>query len=197
MYDDKILRIYTDGGCAGNQSDENLGGWGAVLEYGSAVKELHGCERNTTNNRMEMTALLRAFEALKKDGQTIQVFSDSSYLMDCFRKGWYKNWQKNGWKTSKKQPVENRELWEQLLALMEGQTCEFYLVKGHLKLTDKDGEPLDESSPALKKAYEAFCRHNGSFSFGEFYRIAGYNDRADGLANEFIRRHRDVDVKAP
>ena len=66
-----------------------------------------------------------------------------------------------------------------------------------LYLTDKDGEPLDESSPALKKAYEAFCRHNGSFSFEDFYRIAGYNDRADGLANEFIRRQRDVDVKAP
>ena len=88
MRDDRILRIYTDGGCSGNQSDQNLGGWGAILEFGSAKKELYGSERNTTNNRMEMTALLEAFRAIKKDGQTIQVFSDSSYLMDCFRKKW-------------------------------------------------------------------------------------------------------------
>ena len=137
MYDDKILRIYTDGGCAGNQSDENLGGWGAVLEYGSAVKELHGCERNTTNNRMEMTALLRAFEALKKDGQTIQVFSDSSYLMDCFRKGWYKNWQKNGWKTSGKKPVENQDLWQALIPYLDRHDIRFFRVKGHVNLNSQ------------------------------------------------------------
>ena len=88
MRNDRILRIYTDGGCAGNQNDENLGGWGAIMEFGGAQKELYGSERNTTNNRMEMTALLEAFKAIKKDGQVIQVFSDSSYLMDCFRKGW-------------------------------------------------------------------------------------------------------------
>ena len=85
--------------------------------------------------------------------------------------------------------MENRELWEKLLSLMEGQTCEFYLVKGHLKLTDKDGSPLDETNAALNKAYKAYCSHNGGISFEEFYRIAGYNNRADDLANEFIRRH--------
>jgi ribonuclease HI len=86
MRDDRVLRIYTDGGCSGNQVDENVGGWGAVLEFGDAVKELYGGEKNTTNNRMEMMALLEAFKAIKKEGQTIEVFSDSSYLMDCFRK---------------------------------------------------------------------------------------------------------------
>ena len=86
--------------------------------------------------------------------------------------------------------MENRELWEQLLSLMEGQTCEFYLVKGHLKLTDKDGTPLGEENAALCKAYGSFCRHNGETSFEDFYRIAGYNNRADDLANEFIRRSR-------
>ena len=193
----KTVNMYTDGACSGNQNEENVGGWGCILEFAGREKELWDGEVNTTNNRMELCAPIAGFSALKEKNLRVRVFSDSSYLVNCFQQGWYKNWQKNGWKTSKKQPVENRELWEQLLALMEGQTCEFYLVKGHLKLTDKDGEPLDETSPALKKAYEAFCRHNGSFSFGEFYRIAGYNDRADGLANEFIRRHRDVDVKAP
>lgn len=85
MKEDRILRIYTDGGCAGNQSDENLGGWGAILEFGQAVKELYGSEKNTTNNRMEMTALLEALRAVKKENQEIHVFSDSSYLMDCFQ----------------------------------------------------------------------------------------------------------------
>ena len=110
MKEDRILRIYTDGGCAGNQSDENLGGWGAILEFGSATKELYGSEKNTTNNRMEMTALLEALRAVKKENQEIHVFSDSSYLMDCFRKKWYVSWQKNGWKTASKKPVENQDL---------------------------------------------------------------------------------------
>ena len=114
MRNDRILRIYTDGGCSGNQNDENLGGWGAILEFGQAVKEIYGSEKNTTNNRMEMTALLEAFRAIKKEDQDIHVFSDSSYLMECFREKWYEKWIRNGWKTSSKKPVENRELWEAL-----------------------------------------------------------------------------------
>ena len=74
MKNDKILRIYTDGGCSGNQSDENLGGWGAILEFGEAVKELYGSEANTTNNRMEMTALLEAFKAIKKKVRSFMCF---------------------------------------------------------------------------------------------------------------------------
>ena len=106
-----ILKIYTDGACSGNQNKENVGGWGAILEYGSHQKELYGGEINTTNNRMEMTALLKALEAVKLEGQKIWVFSDSAYLMDCFRKKWYENWQKNGWKTAGKKAVENQDLW--------------------------------------------------------------------------------------
>ena len=93
-----VLRIYTDGGCSGNQSDENIGGWGAILEFGENKKELRGGELNTTNNRMEMTALLEAFRALKKEGLEIEIFSDSSYLMNCFREKWYETWRRNGWK---------------------------------------------------------------------------------------------------
>ena len=126
-----VLRIYTDGGCAGNQSKTNFGGWGAVLEYGQHQKELHGGAQNTTNNLMEMTALLEAFKAVKKEGQTIEVFSDSSYLMDCFRKKWYVNWQKNGWKTASGKPVENRELWERLLELQRVHKLDWRKVKGH------------------------------------------------------------------
>ena len=185
----KIVSMYTDGACSGNQNEENVGGWGCILEFAGREKELWDGEVNTTNNRMELSAPIAGLSALKEKGLLLRIYSDSSYLVNCFQQGWHKNWVKNGWKTSQKKPVENRELWEKLLSLMEGQTCEFYLVKGHLKLTDKDGSPLDETNAALNKAYKAYCSHNGGISFEEFYRIAGYNNRADDLANEFIRRH--------
>ncbi|MBQ2083726.1 MAG: hypothetical protein II469_01140 [Firmicutes bacterium] len=185
----KIVNMYTDGACSGNQNEENVGGWGCILEFAGREKELWDGEVNTTNNRMELSAPIAGLSALKEKSLLVRIYSDSSYLVNCFQQGWHKNWVKNGWKTSQKKPVENRELWEKLLSLMEGQTCEFYLVKGHLKLTDKDGSPLDETNAALNKAYKAYCSHNGGISFEEFYRIAGYNNRADDLANEFIRRH--------
>ena len=185
MYKDKILRIYTDGGCSGNQHDENLGGWGAILEFASARKELYGSERNTTNNRMEMTALLRAFEAIKKPGQTIRVFSDSSYLMDCFRKGWYKGWQRNGWKTSQKKPVENQDLWKALLPYLDQHQISFYRVKGHVN--------LNSESTDLGKLYRKFLDWNGpDFSYEEFLYITEQNNRADELANVGIDQLRQA-----
>ena len=186
----KTVCMYTDGACSGNQNEENVGGWGCILEFAGVEKELHGGEVNTTNNRMELSAPIAGLSALKEKGLRVKIYSDSSYLVNCFQQGWYKNWLKNGWKTSQKKPVENRELWEELLSLMEGQTCEFYLVKGHLKLTDAEGTPLGEDAPALRKAWQAFCRHNGETAFEAFYRIAAYNNRADDLANEFIRQCR-------
>lgn len=176
MRNDRILRIYTDGGCSGNQSNENLGGWGAILEFGTAVREIYGNEKNTTNNRMEMTALLEAFRAIKKEGQKIEVFSDSSYLMDCFRKGWYANWQKNGWKTAGKKPVENIDLWQQLIPYTARHDISFYRVKGHVN--------INSGSVDLERLYKKFMEWNGSgFSFEEFKYIIEKNNRADELAN--------------
>lgn len=175
-----VLRIYTDGGCSGNQSEENAGGWGAILEYGDYKKELCGGELNTTNNRMEMTALLQAFNALKKEGLTIEVFSDSSYLMNCFREKWYENWQKNGWKNSQKKPVENKDLWEALLAhLSKHESLTFYRVKGHVNLNSK--------STNFDALYEKFLEWNGShFTFEDFKYVTEMNNRADALANQGI-----------
>jgi len=176
MRNDRVLRIYTDGGCSGNQSDENLGGWGAILEFGEARKELYGSEANTTNNRMEMTALLEAFKAIKKENQIIEVFSDSSYLMDCFRKKWYVNWQKNGWKTSGKKPVENQDLWQQLLSYIDRHEIHFYRVKGHVNLSSKVTD--------FNKLYEKFVEWNGAeFSYEDFMYVTEKNNRADELAN--------------
>ena len=96
------VNIYTDGTYSGNQLKTNKGGWGAVLEYGDFQKELSGYEIDTTNNRMELTALISALQALKRDNLDIQIFSDSSYLTNCFRDKWYVKWQKNGWKNAKR-----------------------------------------------------------------------------------------------
>ena len=176
MKDDRILRIYTDGGCAGNQNDENLGGWGAILEFGNAQKELYGSQRNTTNNRMEMTALLEAFRAIKKENQIIHVFSDSSYLMDCFRKKWYVGWQKNGWKNASKKPVENQDLWKELLPYLDKHDISFYRVKGHVNLNSKN--------TSFDNLYEKFVEWNGGqFSYEDFLYVTEKNNRADLLAN--------------
>ena len=150
----KTLNIYTDGACSGNQNAENIGGWGAILEFGDARKELYGSEVNTTNNRMEMQALIAALEAIKRDNQNIRVFSDSSYLVECFRKGWYKEWRVNGWKTKARKPVENQDLWEKLLAHLDKHTITFYRVKGHVNLNSKSIDP--------NKLYQQFVDWNGS-----------------------------------
>ena len=211
----KVLRIYTDGACSGNQNDENIGGWGAILEYGQHQKELCGGEVNTTNNRMEMTGLLQALRARKKPGQTIEVFCDSSYLMDCFRQKWYERWVKNGWMTSSKKPVENRELWEALLPFLDEHDISFYRVKGHVNvdwhmgLTKKKSEtdissnddpqsafsePADEigvPDDYLWKTYRKFCEWNGNkFLFEQFVYITRMNNHADRLANEGMDQFR-------
>ncbi|WCK55370.1 ribonuclease HI [Aneurinibacillus sp. Ricciae_BoGa-3] len=123
----KEVTIYTDGACSGNPGP---GGWGAVLLYGDHRREMSGAEDVTTNNRMELTAAVMAMKALKEPCN-IKLHSDSAYLVNCFKQGWYKNWIKNGWKNSKKQPVENKDLWQELLALMNIHKVDFVKVKGH------------------------------------------------------------------
>jgi Ribonuclease HI len=172
----KMINIYTDGACSGNQNDTNIGGWGAVLEYGEHQKELFGGEENTTNNRMEMTALLSAFNALNKESLNIKVFSDSSYLMDCFREKWYENWYRNNWKTSKKTDVENRDLWEALFSHINRHSIRFYRVKGHVNLNSK--------ATKIEPLFEKFIEWNGpSFTKDDFLYVTQMNNRADELAN--------------
>ena len=174
----KLVTIYTDGACAGNQSEENLGGWGCILEFSGIEKELCGGEDNTTNNRMEMTALIEALSALKEKNLKLRIFSDSSYLVNCFKNGWYISWEKNGWKNTKKQPVENQDLWKTLLALLSDYEYEIYLIKGHLKIP-------------TEKNYEQFKKNNGdNFSFADFAKISEYNNRCDALANVYIKENK-------
>lgn len=174
----KSINIYTDGACSGNQCKNNIGGWGCILEYGSHKKELYGGEIDTTNNRMEMLALIAAFSALKEKGLTIRVFSDSAYLVDCFKKKWYEKWQQNGWITSSKTPVENQDLWMTLLCEVAKHQVTFYRIKGHLNLKAKES--------VLQENHKAFIATNGPFSFDDFIYVVKQNIRADELANEFI-----------
>ena len=127
---EKII-IYCDGGCSGNQYDHNKGGWGAVLKYKDRVKEIYGGEKNTTNQKMELTAAIRALEEIKSNGIEIEVHSDSAYLVNCMTQRWHAKWQRNGWINSKKEPVANKELWMRLLELTKKYKVHFHKVAGH------------------------------------------------------------------
>ena len=123
----KQVEIFTDGACSGNPGP---GGWGAVLRYGSAEKELSGGAADTTNNRMELSAVIAALSALKEPCK-VTLTSDSKYVIDAVTKGWAKKWQANGWVKSDKKPALNADLWEKLLALLEKHDVRFVWVKGH------------------------------------------------------------------
>lgn len=123
----KNVDIYTDGACSGNPGK---GGWGAVLVYNGKEKELSGGEKETTNNRMELTAVIEALNALKEPCM-VKLTTDSKYVCDSVNKGWVYSWMKNGWKKSDKKPALNVDLWQKLLKLLDIHQVEFVWVKGH------------------------------------------------------------------
>ncbi len=123
----KKVEIYTDGACSGNPGP---GGFAAVLRYGGQEKEVTGSEENTTNQRMELMAAIAALEQLKEPCHVV-LHSDSAYLVNAFKQNWFARWRQNGWLNSKKQPVENRDLWERLLVLCEKHRVEWVKVRGH------------------------------------------------------------------
>ena len=123
----KTVTLYTDGACSGNPGP---GGWGAILEYEGHRKELSGGEENTTNNRMELTAVIRGLEALK-ESCVVELYSDSKYVIDALEKGWAWGWKKKGWVKSDKKPALNPDLWEQLLILTQRHEMHYHWVKGH------------------------------------------------------------------
>lgn len=123
----KAVDIYTDGACSGNPG---AGGWAAILFYRHFKREISGGELNTTNNRMELTAIIRGLRMLKEPCK-VTVYSDSAYCVDAFLQGWIYGWQKNGWKTGDKDDVKNVDLWQELLAEMKKHEVTFVKVKGH------------------------------------------------------------------
>ncbi len=123
----KNITIYTDGACSGNPGP---GGWAAILKYNDTVREISGAEAETTNNRMELMAAIKALSMLKVPC-SVELHTDSAYLHNAFDKNWIENWIENGWQTSSKKPVENRDLWEQLITLTQTHKVSFNKVKGH------------------------------------------------------------------
>lgn len=123
----KSVTIYTDGACSNNPG---LGGWGAILMHGQHMREISGSAETTTNNRMELQAAIEALNCLKVPCE-VQLHSDSAYLCNGFNNGWIWNWLKNGWQTAAKKPVENRELWENLLIHTKTHKITWIKVKGH------------------------------------------------------------------
>ena len=123
---EKVI-IYTDGACSGNPGP---GGWGAVLMYKGTKKEISGAKNNTTNNVMELTAALEGLKMLKFPCE-VELYSDSAYLVNGFSQGWIYNWQKNNWQTSNKEPVKNKEIWQEIYKMTQTHKVKFIKVKGH------------------------------------------------------------------
>lgn len=123
----KKVTIYTDGACSGNPGP---GGYGVILEFDGQEKELSAGYKHTTNNRMELMAIITGLEALKEPCK-VDLYSDSRYIVDAVNKGWARRWQENGWKRNKKEMAKNPDLWERLLKLLDKHQVAFHWVKGH------------------------------------------------------------------
>lgn len=146
-----LVTIYTDGACKGNPGP---GGWGALLTYGKHQREIYGGEPDTTNNRMELLAAIKALEALKRPCQ-VELFTDSQYLRQGIN-SWLANWLKNNWKTANKKPVKNQDLWQQLHQLNQKHHIQWQWVKGHAG--DPGNEKADElANKGIEKFKEQEC----------------------------------------
>lgn len=148
----KAVDIFTDGACAGNPGP---GGWAAILRYRGSEKEISGFERQTTNNRMEMRAVIEALRTLKESCR-VRVHTDSQYLRNGIT-SWIKGWKRNGWKTKGRQPVKNRELWEELDDLCQIHRIEWVWVQGHA------GHPENERCDEL--ARQEIVKNKGPYRF--------------------------------
>ena len=142
LFEKPYVEIFTDGSCSGNPG---AGGWGAVLRYNGVEKELSGGEAMTTNNKMELTAVIESLKALKKPCR-VKLTTDSKYVCDGINQGWAVAWRLNGWRKSDKKPALNVEYWSELLDLLETHEVEFFWVKGHA------GHPENERCDALAVA---------------------------------------------
>ncbi len=146
----KYIELFTDGACSGNPGP---GGWGVVLRYNGHEKELSGGEKNTTNNRMELTAAIEGLAALKEKCE-VRLVTDSKYVADGITKGWAASWRKNNWRKADKKPALNPDLWERLLNLIAEHNVTIEWVKGHA------GHPENERCDRLAVAYYQKLQEN-------------------------------------
>ena len=165
----KTITLYTDGACSGNPGP---GGWGAILEWEGHEKELSGGEISTTNNRMELTGVIRGLEALKEPC-IVELYSDSKYVIDALEKGWAASWQKRGWVKSDKKPALNPDLWQRLLELCQVHQVRCHWVKGHAE--NPKNNRCDELAVAHRKRYvRPGAEHCGNFRSGQHLHIQAH-----------------------
>ena len=138
----KHVEIFTDGACSGNPG---AGGWGSILRYGKYEKEISGGSAQTTNNRMELTAVIEALKLLKEPCEAT-IYTDSQYVVNGITKGWAESWKRNGWRKGDKKPALNPDLWDALLTLLEQHKCTFVWLRGHA------GHPENERCDKLAVA---------------------------------------------
>lgn len=143
----KEVTIYTDGACSGNPGP---GGWGAILIFQGKQKEISSGAKNTTNNIMEMTAVIEALKMLKEEC-IVKIYSDSAYVVNAFNENWIEGWIAKGWQNSKKEPVKNKELWQELISLTNKHKVTFIKVKGHS--TDELNNRCDFLATSAAKKY--------------------------------------------
>lgn len=178
---ESIINIYSDGACRGNNKEkENIGAIGVVLEYKDNIKEIKKAFENTTNNRMEILAVLFALKSIKSGSlnkNQIKIYTDSSYVVNCINEKWYVYWQEHNWKNKAKKDVKNKDLLEELIDLVSGcKNISFFHIKGHLDYT-KEREFIKE--------YEKFTSKYGKdmLSKENFLKTIKMNHRVDELAN--------------
>ena len=136
------IKIYTDGACLNNGTEFSVGGWAAILDNGKKQLKISGQVQNTTSNRMELMAIYEALKALNNENLNVKVYTDSAYARNgCI--SWLEKWKKNDWKNSKRKPVENQDLWQEIDLLIQKHQIEFIHVKGH------SGEPMNELADSL------------------------------------------------
>lgn len=169
-----MIRIFSDGSSLGNPGP---GGWGTIVDTGSRVYELGGFEDATTNNRMEMTAALKALQSLQKISEPIEIFTDSKYLIQGIT-GWVSSWQKNGWKTKNKSEVLNRDLWEDLVRSVSGKNISWNHVDGHA------GVPANERVDQIANGFASKKNIHLYDGVKEFYSVNLSQTKSEGFAKK-------------
>ena len=171
-----VINIYADGSRQG-KAPHYYSGWGVILEAPGQRKEFEGGAKGASNNQMEIKAVTEGLRNIKVTGADIKIFSDSAYVVNCFREKWYEGWQQNGWMTSMKKPVENRVMWQELLSMVKvHHSVIFFHVDGHIKL-----QRPEEVAMYHKKFNE---KNNTTFSLEEFIHVVENNIAVDKLATK-------------
>ena len=169
----KKVDIYTDGACSGNPGP---GGWGAILSFGQKSKEISGYEEDTTNNRMELKAVVEALKILKEPCE-VTIYSDSAYVVNAFTKGWVESWKSNGWKSTSKNKIKNIDLWKELDSLVNEHNVSWEKVAGH------SGDALNEKCDDLAKSE---IQKNSSIHSG--FELPDFSERNQNIKEEIIDR---------